>query len=60
MFSLVLLLGLFSIVMLTMRRNFLSHLDKLDAEIKKSSEPSFSRTDLPPVVMAYLARVGVG
>ena len=60
MFSFAFLLGLVLVVALTMRRNFLSHLDKLEAEIKSSSEPSFPRTDLPPVVMAYLARVGVG
>ena len=60
MLSFALLLGLVLVVVLTMRRNFLSHLDTLGAEIRKSSEPSFPRTDLPPVVMAYLARVGVG
>ena len=60
MLSFALLLGLVLVVVLTMRRNFLSQLDKLDAEIKKFSEPSFPRTDLPSVVMAYLSYIGVG
>ena len=60
MFGLLLILGIALVYVLIKRQNFIDHLDKLEAEIKNSSEPSFPRTDLPPVVMAYLARVGVG
>ena len=60
MFALFLILGIALVYVLMKRQNFINHLDKLEAEIKNSSEPSFPRTDLPPVVMAYLKRVGVG
>ena len=60
MFTILLLLGITLVYVLMKRQNFINHLDKLEAEIKNSSEPSFPRTDLPPVVMAYLTRVGVG
>ena len=60
MFTIFVILGVALAVVLIKRQNFINHLDKLDAEIKHSSEPSFPRTDLPPVVMAYLSRVGVG
>ena len=60
MFGLLLILGIALVYVLIKRQNFIDHLDKLEAEIKNSSEPSFPRTDLPPVVKAYLARVGVG
>ncbi len=60
MFTLFLILGIALVYVLINRQNFINHLDKLDAEIKNSSDPSFPRTDLPAVVMAYLTRVGVG
>ena len=60
MFTLFLILGIAVVYVLMKRQNFINHLDKLEAEIKNSSEPSFPRTDLPPVVLAYLTRVGVG
>ncbi len=60
MFTLLLILGIALVYVLMKRQNFIDHLDKLEVEIKNSSEPSFPRTDLPPVVMAYLTRVGVG
>lgn len=56
---LLLLLGIIIIAIFVMRQNFSSHLDKLDAEITNSSAPSFPRNDLPPIVMVYVARVGV-
>jgi hypothetical protein len=56
----IIVLGVILIYMLTMRRNFKAHVDRLEAEIKASSEPSFPRTDLPLIVMSYLDRVGVG
>ena len=60
MLTLILILGIALVYVLMKRQNFIEHLDKLEAEIKNSSEPSFPRTDLPPVVMAYLKCVGVG
>ncbi len=60
MFTLFLIFGIVLVYVLMKRQNFIDHLDKLDTEIKSSSKPSFPRIDLPPVVMAYLTRVGVG
>ena len=59
MLSAMLILGLILIAVLVMRQSFVAHLNKLEAEIKNSSDPSLPRTDLPPVVMAYLSRLGV-
>ena len=59
MLAVVLILAVLLIVVLMKRQNFMTHLDKLESEIQRSSDPSFPRTDLPPIVMTYLSRVGV-
>ena len=59
MFTIIFLLGITFVVLLTVRQNFMARLDKLESEIQRSSDPSFPRTDLPPIVMTYLSRVGV-
>ena len=59
MIAVVLVLAVVSIGVLMKRQNFMTHLDNLESEIQRSSDPSFPRTDLPRIVMTYLLRVGV-
>ena len=54
----VLIVSLACIVVLTMRHQFVSRLERLEARIKSASVPKGSRSDLPPAVLALAARMG--
>ena len=60
MFGFLLIFGVALVVVLIKRQKFINELNSLEAEIKSTSEPTLPRTDLPPVVLNYLTRVGVG
>ncbi|NDQ56847.1 MAG: hypothetical protein GZ088_07225 [Acidipila sp.] len=56
--AVVILVSLAGIVILTMRHQFVSRLDRLEARIKSANVPNGSRRDLPPSVLALAARLG--
>ena len=50
--------GLASVGVLATRRRFITHLDTLEAELRKPSPAPTGRTDLPAEVVALAARMG--